>query len=173
MESILFYFLQALILLSALGMVCVSSPIYAALLLVLCMVGVAGIFVHLEAYFLAGVQLIVYAGAVTVLFVMVVMMFNLSDEKKAFAKGLLGNVVKVFTALMIWYTIAQSISLNQISISDLPKSLEGSEKVKELATHLFTKYVFGFEAICILLLVVIVGTVALSKARGGTHARSK
>lgn len=173
MEAIIFYLLQAIIIFCALSVVCVSSPIYAALFLVLSMIGVAGIFVHLDAFFLAGVQLIVYAGAVTVLFVMVVMMFNLSEERKAFSKGFLGNSIKVITGLLFYSLIWSAVEKDRAGLIELPKIAEGSEQMKALASHLFTKYVFGFEAICILLLLVIVGTVSLSKAKGGTHDGTK
>ncbi|MEC9281624.1 MAG: NADH-quinone oxidoreductase subunit J [Bdellovibrionota bacterium] len=109
MENIVFYFLEALILLSALGVVLVTSPIYSALFLVLTMIGVAGIFVSLDAFFLAGVQLVVYAGAVTVMFVMVVMLFNLDKEKKAFSKGTGSNFLKAASVGLIWSILSTSL----------------------------------------------------------------
>lgn len=174
LENIVFYGLEALVILSALAMISIRSPIYSALCLVMVMVGVAGIFVTLNAYFLAAVQLIVYAGAVTVLFVMVVMMIDLKKNGRSFSKGLLGNSLKAFSVGLIWSLIATSVIyvFSDIGRGDLPKISEGTFQMKELAAHLFTKYIFGFEAICILLLLVIVGTVALSRAKGGTHVRN-
>lgn len=172
MENIVFYFLEALILLSALGVVLVTSPIYSALFLVLTMIGVAGIFVSLDAFFLAGVQLVVYAGAVTVMFVMVVMLFNLDKEKKAFSKGTGSNFLKAASVGLIWSILSTSLLyvFSDLGKEDLPRLAEGSLAIKELASHLFLKYVFGFEVICILLLLVIVGAVSLARAKGGTHA---
>ena len=172
MEHLVFYFLEALILLSALGVVLVTSPIYSALFLVLTMVGVAGVFVTLDAYFLAGVQLVVYAGAVTVLFVMVVMLFNLDKEKTAFSKGTGINFLKALSVGLIWSILSTSLLyvFSDLGSEDLPRVLEGTAGIKEMASHLFLKYVFGFEVICILLLLVIVGAVSLARAKGGTHA---
>ena len=171
MENIVFYLMEAVILISALLVVLVANPIYSALFLVLTMIGVAGIFVSLDAYFLAAIQLVVYAGAVTVLIVMVVMMFNLQKDAKAFSRGMLGNVLKTLSVVLIWSIVHTAITgvFSDFGRGDLPKIEEGSIAMKSLATHLFTKYVFGFEAISILLLVVIVGSVALAKSKGGTH----
>lgn len=174
--NLLFYFLQFLILFSALGVVLIPNPIYCSLFLVLSMVGVAAIFASLEAMFVAGVQLVVYAGAVMVLFVMVVMLFNLKTENRAFTKGLWGQILKVIasvgTASMIAAAIAQSYKGRLIPVFDSDHALDkvGTAGIKEVAEMLFVKYVFGFEVICILLLLVIVGAVSLARAKGGTHA---
>lgn len=75
-DAILFWFLALVVLVSGLSVILMTNPVYSALCLVMTMVGVSAIFVTLNAYFLAGVQLIVYAGAVMVLFVMVLMLFD-------------------------------------------------------------------------------------------------
>lgn len=171
-SSLVFYCLEALILLSALGVVFVSNPIYSALFLVLSMIGVAAIFVTLEAYFLAVTQLTVYAGAVMVLFVMVVMLFNLQKEKKAFSRGGFSNFLKVISCTAIWFILSSAVLFvfSEVTPSDLPKVAEGTQAVKELSTELFVQYIFGFEIISVLLLVVIIGAVSLARAKGGTHA---
>ncbi len=171
-STILFYALQFLIIFSALAVVLVPNPIYSALFLVLAMVGISVIFVSLDAIFVAGVQLVVYAGAVMVLFVMVLMLFNLQQEKRAFSKGLLANGIKIVSVLGIGAVLATTIvklykgqALVAVAASDV-----GTKGIKDLASLLFTKYIFGFEAISILLLIVIVGAVSLARAKGGTHA---
>ncbi|MFK8137418.1 MAG: NADH-quinone oxidoreductase subunit J [Bdellovibrionales bacterium] len=170
--SLTFYFLEALILLSALGVVLVSNPIYSALFLVLSMIGVAGIFVSLEAYFVAVIQLVVYAGAVTVLFVMVIMLFNLEKEKKAFSQGFFSLLLRVGIIGAIWAVVASALKSTFVNLTpeDMPFLDNGGSGVKVLAETLFTQYVFGFEIISVLLVTVIVGAVALARAKGGTHA---
>jgi NADH-quinone oxidoreductase subunit J len=75
-DTFIFWFLALITVFSGLIVVTVANPIYSALALVMTMVGIAALFVTLGAYFVAGVQLIVYAGAVMVLFVMVLMLFD-------------------------------------------------------------------------------------------------
>ncbi len=85
--DILFYILSSMSVLFGALVVLTSSPIYSSLYLVMSMLSVAGIFMTLNAPFIAGIQIIVYAGAVLVLFVMVLMLFDLKRETKAFTKG--------------------------------------------------------------------------------------
>ena len=93
-QDLLFYFLGGLSLFGALGVVLAANPIYASLFLVLSMVSISGIFFSLGAYFVAGVQLLVYAGAVMVLFVMVIMIFDLKKELSPYSDGFLRNILK-------------------------------------------------------------------------------
>ena len=86
-DAFLFWLLAMITVVSGLTVVLVTNPVYSALSLAMTMVGVAGLFVTLNAYFIAGVQLIVYAGAVMVLFVMVLMLFDLKHEVLAFTRG--------------------------------------------------------------------------------------
>lgn len=167
---IVFYALSALLVISALGVILVSSPIYSALFLAITMLLLAALFFMLEAYFLAGVQLITYAGAVVVLFVMVLMMFDLRKEKKSFSGSLTSNLLKVAIS-------GVSLGIMMIPVAMFfadgkPEWLEKSGlPTKELAMNLFAKHVFTFEIIGVLLLVVLVGSVTLAKAKGGTHAK--
>ena len=127
----------------------------------------------LNAFFIAGVQLIVYAGAVMVLFVMVLMLFDLKHEMKTFSKGLVGNFFKLASAgvllgmllIYIWYSFSSDPGFKPVS-NDPLKSMETT---KDLSVALFTRYMFGFEAIGVLLLIVAIGAVTLSRFSGGTH----
>lgn len=169
-----FHLLALISTICAIGVVLSRNPIYSAFYLVSTMVAMAGIFVTLDAYFIAGVQLIVYAGAVTVLFVMVLMLFDLKHEMKTFSKGTLGNVFKLASAgvllgmllTYIWYSFAADPGFKPVSLDPL-KSMEST---KALANMLFTRYLFAFEAIGALLTIIAVGAVTLSRISGGTHA---
>ncbi len=140
------------------------------------MVGISGIFVTLDAWFVAGVQLIVYAGAVMVLFVMVLMLFDLKHEVEAFSRGLISGVLKLVTGGVILGLILGSVMMSAEAIFNPdPIPLIGAngaplDVTKALANSLFTKYLFGFEVIGFLLLVIAIGAVALSRIAGGTHA---
>lgn len=175
-DAFLFWFLAIITLVSGLAVVMMTNPIYSALCLAMTMVGVAGLFVTLNAYFIAGVQLIVYAGAVMVLFVMVLMLFDLKNELQAFTRGKFTGAVKIASAGifagLIAGAIAASIKLVQVvPDAENPVLATGTDATKPLGQLLFTKYIFGFEALGVLLLVIAVGTVALARSKGGTHAK--
>ena len=165
------YFLLALgALLSALAVIVLPNPVFSALSLAICMLAVAGLFFTLEAYFIAGVQIIIYAGAVVVMFVMVIMMFDLQDEQKAFVKGVFSALLKLTGGALLLATLTVAI-LSSIPPSPLRElNVPAIIAAKGLALQLFTKYVFVFETVGVLLLVVLVGAIAIAKGRGGTHA---
>ncbi len=169
----MFYFLSLLILVSALGVLTMSNPLYAALSLAMSMLGMALIFATLDAWFLAGVQLIVYAGAVMVLFVMVIMLFNISAEKQAFSRGTVSGFFKLASAGVLLGLIAGSIYMSAETVFT-PPPIAASEKLgdatQQLSEALFSRYVFAFEVIGAILLVIAVGAVALSRSVGGSHA---
>lgn len=169
-DAILFWILAAITLISALSVVLVVNPVFSALSLVMTMVGIAALFVTLNAYFIAGVQLIVYAGAVMVLFVMVLMLFDLKHELQAFTQGKVSGVIKIGVVGMLSGLIVGAILMSSGANQVAPAVPEG-DQTKALGKILFSQYLFGFEALGVLLLVVAVGAVALSRSKGGTHAK--
>ena len=176
MDTMLFWFLSAVVVIPALAVILLSNPVYSALSLVMTMVGVAAVFATLNAYFLAGVQLIVYTGAVMVLFVMVLMLFDLKHEISAFTRGKFTGAIKIATvgllSGLVVGAIVKTVDLFGAMGEKTPDKIQTPmEATKNLGNLLFTKYVFGFEALGVLLLVIAVGTVALSRSKGGTHAK--
>lgn len=178
-DVFLFWFLAVVTVISAFTVILVPNPIYSALSLAMTMVGVSAIFVTLNAFFLAGVQLIVYAGAVMVLFVMVIMLFDLKHELQAFTRGKVTGAVKVACVGMLAGLVVGAIYMSSTSLIQAPPlaaaadaaNVVGADNSKKLGQLLFSKYLFGFEALGVLLLVVAVGAVALSRSKGGTHAK--
>lgn len=172
-DAFLFWFLAIVTLGSGLSVILMSNPIYSALSLAMTMVGISALFVTLNAYFIAGVQLIVYAGAVMVLFTMVIMLFDLKKDLQAFTRGKMTGALKIASVGLFAGLVVGAIVLSASLFTDAPKSTalagEGMESTKALGTILFSKYVFGFEALGILLLVIAVGAVALARSKGGTH----
>ena len=173
-DSFLFWFLAVVTLVSGLSVILLNNPIYSALCLAMTMVGISALFVTLNAYFIAGVQLIVYAGAVMVLFTMVIMLFDLKHDLQAFTRGKLSGLVKIASvgllAGLVVGAIMMSVSLLTEKTTDNPVTVgTGMETTKALGNILYTKYLFGFEALGVLLLVIAVGAVALSRSKGGTH----
>lgn len=173
-DAFLFWFLAIVTLGSGLGVILMSNPIYSALCLAMTMVGISALFVTLNAFFIAGVQLIVYAGAVMVLFVMVIMLFDLKKDLQAFTRGRFTGALKIASVGLLAGLIVGAIvmSIGMITEKASPNAVTagtGMESTKALGQILFSKYVFGFEALGILLLVIAVGAVALARSKGGTH----
>lgn len=172
-DAFLFWFLAVVTVVSGLSVILMANPIYSALSLAMTMVGIAAFFVTLGAYFIAGVQLIVYAGAVMVLFVMVLMLFDLKEEKQAFSRGQASGALKLATIGVLAGLVIGALALGASQLAE-PNTVEAAklptDPSKALGLVLFTRHLFGFEALGVLLLVIAVGTVALARSKGGTHA---
>jgi NADH-quinone oxidoreductase subunit J len=170
-EAIGFYSMALFLIFFAFRTITAVNPIHSALYLALTMIGLAGVFFQLDAQFIAGVQMIVYAGAVMVLFVMVLMLFDLKTELRAFTRGLISGTMKIASAGILAGCALEAASIS-IGIGDEgpPKAISANA-TRDLSILLYTKYVYAFEALGVLLLVVAVGVVAVSRIKGGTHAR--
>lgn len=172
-DAFLFWFLAFVTLLGGSLVILMSNPIYCALALVFSMCGVAAIFVTLDAYFVAGVQLIVYAGAVMVLFVMVLMLFDLKHEMEAFTKGKISGAIKVISAGILTGLVTGAIIFSSKGVNAVrdDRISDKMDPTKTLGFKLFTQHLFAFEALGVLLLVIAVGAVALARSKGGTHGQ--
>ncbi len=175
-DAFIFWFLAIVTFISALGVVTMANPIFSALSLVMTMVTVAALFATLNAFFLAGVQLIVYAGAVMVLFVMVLMLFDLHKEKKAFSHGVFSGGIKLLLGGMLAGLIVGAVTISpelfrKVDAKAITNNVTGIESTKVLGKLLFTQYIFGFEILGVLLLIIAVGVVALARSKGGTHVK--
>jgi len=163
-EGLVFYPLALLTLIGAFAMILARNPVYAAMSLVLAFFGLAGIYVLLAAELLAALQIIVYAGAIMVLFLFVVMLLNLGETEARKQKVTAGAVIGGAVALVGWmalYTVFERLP-NQDMPTALPEGFGGVAAVGKL---IFTEFVLPFEATSILLLVAIVGAVVVAKAR--------
>ncbi len=171
MEAIAFYMLAGFLIFFSYKVISVPNPLHSALYLVLTMLGLASAFFNLGAQFIAGVQVIVYAGAVMVLFVMVLMLFDLKTEIRSFSRGLISGALKVMSAALI-AGLALGGARSSVTVLDAPAGAAvPGDVTRQLGILLYTKYLFAFEILGILLLAVAVGVVAVSRMKGGTHAR--
>ena len=171
MGVILFYLLAALVILFALGVAFFPNPIFSTLSLVLSMVFLAFIFLMLNAYFIAAVQLLVYAGAIAVLFTLIVMLVDFEDHEVVFAKGSLSTILKITVTGWIAGVLAKVILMSSEMITTSPAYGRGNTSfdTMTIAELLFTKYLFIFEVLGVLLLAVAVGVVAISRINGEKH----
>ena len=135
------------------------NPITSAMFLVLTIISMAGLFVLLHAFFLAAVQILVYAGAVIVLFLFVIMLLDLKAEAVRRIKfyGILAGLISVGSILAIFMKSLRATPLNPAS------TLTTEGGTEPLGKLLFTQYVLPFEVVSVLLLVAMVGVILLSK----------
>nr|WP_297450456.1 NADH-quinone oxidoreductase subunit J [Ferrovum sp.] len=163
-SSFLLFMVFALVLVGAgVGVITARSPVHAALFLVLAFFTGSGLWMMLEAEFLAIVLVLVYVGAVMVLFLFVVMMLNIDSERlrQGFWKHLpLGGGVALLMVLEMWLVV----SSRQFS-SMVPDSRGSVSNTKELGRILYTDYVLSFELAAVILLVAIVAAIALTLRR--------
>jgi NADH-quinone oxidoreductase subunit J len=172
MELFVFIVAGAMVIGGALGVILRAHPVHAALSLVLTLFGVAVLFVAQEAHFLAAVQVIVYAGAIVVLFLFVIMLLgvdradDLSIEPFPIQRPL-AAVVGVGLAGLV---IAAVVRARDTIAEGPPLESSGDSNIRQLAENLFQDQVFAFEFTSILLIVAVAGTVLLtrrSKKAGG------
>ena len=162
--EILFYAFAAVLVVAALGVITARNPVHSALFLVLAFFTSAAIWLLLEAEFLAIVLVLVYVGAVMVLFLFVVMMLdvNLEELRKGFTRyaplGVLIALVMVAELInVIWVK-----RLGQQAIAGGPPMPVDASNTKLLGSVLYTKYVYPFEIAAVILLVAIVAAIALT-----------
>lgn len=164
LQIFLFYFLGAVSVGSALIMVTRRSPVIAALYLILNFFALGGLYLTLHAQFIAFIQILVYAGAIMVLFLFVIMLLNLGDEQKLTEKI---SSKKIIAAGLSFGVLMELVYVFGFSRASLPPSQ--FEKAVDIGTveyigmQLFTTFLFPFEVTSILLLVAIVGAVVLAK----------
>jgi NADH-quinone oxidoreductase subunit J len=166
-EAILFYFFAAILLLAALRVITARNPVHAALYLVLAFFTAAAIWMLLRAEFLAIVLVLVYVGAVMVLFLFVVMMLdiNLDRLREGFWSYLpLGATVGVLMVVEMVLVLGGKY----FGAGHLPNPADpgaGYSNTKELGRILYTDYVYPFELAAVILLVAIVAAIALTLRR--------
>ena len=165
--TFLFYVFAGLAIGGAIGVVMAKSPVGSLLFMVTTLAAMAGTFVLLEAHFLAAIQIIVYAGAIMVLFLFVIMLLNLGHDYQKDLKGGAFAVVSFGVIGGIAGLMAQQ--LGATGLQDGPGGASIDALIQEhgavgaIATELYTTYVVPFEITGILLLVAIVGALVLAK----------
>jgi NADH-quinone oxidoreductase subunit J len=173
MVEILFYIFAAVAIGGAIGVVIQKSPVGSLLFMVMSLASMAGIFVLLEAHFLAAIQILVYAGAIMVLFLFVIMLLNIGhDYRRDMHTGLWAVL-----AFMASGALAGLLAQRLRGATDAPiyAGFPGPEALDAaiaeqgiigvIARPLFTDYVVAFELTGILLLVALVGALVLAKRK--------
>lgn len=160
-------------LVGALGVVLRRNPVHAALSLVLTLFGVAVLFVLLQAEFLAAVQVIVYAGAIVVLFLFVIMLLgvdrieNLRTEPIALQRWVAGLVGLALAGLLVATALVAGDE-TVVRGSGIASAVAGDDpdaNVRQIAGEIFGDYVVAFELTSVLLVVAVVGTVVMARRK--------
>jgi NADH-quinone oxidoreductase subunit J len=174
-ELFVFVCASVMVLAGALGVILRSNPVHAALSLILTLFGVAVLFVAQHAEFLAAVQVIVYAGAIVVLFLFVIMLLgvdraeNMRTEPLAAQRWIAGVVGIGMLALLVAAVDSGSdeVVVRGEGIASTVAGDNPNANVEQLAKSIFSDYVVAFELTSILLVVAVVGTVLLARRRRG------
>lgn len=177
MELVVFIGAAIMILAGAIGVVTRSHPVHAALSLVLTLFGVAVMFVSLNAHFLAAVQVIVYAGAIVVLFLFVIMLLgvdrseNISIEPITAQRPLAAVVGLGLIGVLVAAIVTSQDALGPRGSGVNPTTVDQPDaNITQLARSIFSDNVFAFELTSVLLLVAVVGTVLMSRREKSTGA---
>jgi NADH-quinone oxidoreductase subunit J len=167
LTTYLFFFFAILAIASALAMVFNKHTVNSALFLVLNLLSLAGIYLLMEAQFLAVVQILVYAGAIMVLFLFVIMLLNLESESKLFSSVAVKEIVVVLLSAAILAQLMYSIS-DWFNLSgNNPIALGELGTVEAVGDVLYTTYLLPFEVTAILLTAAVVGALVIAQRK--TH----
>jgi NADH-quinone oxidoreductase subunit J len=160
----MFFACAALAVLGAVLLIVVREPIHSALALILVMAALAVLYLLLGAEFIAAVQLMVYAGAIMVLFVFVIMLLNAGVEErtnKSLMAKYLGLPLAGFLVLdLAWWIAKSTAGKAELTASAVPAQ---ASSTIELSRMLFKQYLFPFEATSILILIAMLGAVVLAR----------
>ena len=159
-----FYLLAGLALLGGVLVITRKNPVHSALALIMTLLALAGIYLMLYAPFVAGVQIILYAGGIMVLFLFVIMLINIerSVKQEQFNKQWLAGILAAVAlgGLFIGvYVRGQSLFVEHLA--PLPEQ----SNTQQIAKYLYGPYMFAFEIASLLLLVAIIGAVVMAKKR--------
>lgn len=157
--QILFWFLSALALLGAIGVIASKNPIYSVLCLIIVFFAISGHYILMNAQFLGIVNIIVYAGAIMVLFLFVIMLLDLKVEERRKIKKF-GAIAGLVSVGAIFAIFLKSLSVSHLAGNSV-LTTEGS--TIELGKLLFSQYLLPFEIVSVLLLVAMISVILLSK----------
>jgi NADH-quinone oxidoreductase subunit J len=172
MEMVLFVVLGAIAIIAALGVIIARKAIYSALFLLVNFCSLAGLYLLLNAQFLAAAQVIVYAGAIVVLFLFATMLLGGGDEIPNLKSQIPKNYLAIALAFVLFMEVGYVLltgTLTGTQGSDTPEAIASMGNVQAIGKLLFTNYLLPFELAAVLLLIGIVGAVVLAKKMSETR----
>ena len=163
-ENFLFQAFSASAILAAVIMVTRKNPVTAVIFLVVVFFSVSGMFLMLDAHYVAAINVILYGGAIMVLFLFVIMLLNLGEEKAQEHLRYLQRGLSLFLVIVFFLGVSL-ILLSDSTVLHQSHETFSAGGVKVLGEALFTKYLLPFEVASLLLLVALIGTVYLAKQK--------
>jgi NADH-quinone oxidoreductase subunit J len=157
----IFFVLATLAVLGALSLIFQRHPIHSALSLIVVMIALAGLYLLMGAEFVAAVQIIVYGGAIMVLFVFVIMLLNAGEEERTNVSKLAGIAGIPLAVALLGFLAAAIARSNETAQAGLQSGTLAS--TKEISTMLFREFVYPFELTSFLILVAILGAIVLAQ----------
>ena len=164
-DAVCFYAFAALMLGAAFSVVLNRQPVYSVLSLLAVMFCLAALFIMLHAYFVAALQVLLYAGAVLVLFLFVVMLLNLEPEALVRMRALTLRTAGTLTAALLFVILANILTRRIIAPAPAAVAPDAIGTVESIGRLLFTTYLLPFELTSFLILAAIIGAVTLAKQR--------
>ena len=168
MDLIVFYILATITVVASLGVVSARSPMHSVMLLIVSFAGLAGLYVQLDAPFTAVTQIIIYAGAIMVLFLFVVMLLNAHTEDEDIPSSLGPHALKlavVLSLILAFELVTAVMGLLSGTFSTDAATAANVSSVTRIGAALFspTGYAFAFEVTSVLILVSMVGAVVIAR----------
>ena len=163
MAQLFFLYFAGVITLTAVLVVALRNPVFSALSLLIMFFHVAGLFVTLHAEFLAAVQVIVYAGAILVLYLFVVMLLNVKREERLHLQWPIGPLLAVTILTEIVLLIVQSRNGGTPAVGQSPGAAATGGNTEAIGEVLYSTYLFPFEVASLILLVAMIGAIILAK----------
>ena len=168
MELIAFYVLAGITVLASMGVVSSKNPMHSVMLLIVSFGALAGLYVELDAPFTAVTQIIVYAGAIMVLFLFVVMLLNQhrEDDPGVVPAALRGVGLKAGVALSLLLAFEIAWALSRLGLTTFgtdPGTVSEISSVAKIGVSIFTTHTFAFEVTSVLILVSMVGAVVIAR----------
>jgi NADH-quinone oxidoreductase subunit J len=164
MDQILFLVFAVQAVVAAVLSVTRKNTVAAACWLVLMFFGLAGIYALMEAWFVAAIQILVYAGAIMVLFLFVVMLLNARHEEEVVTPRTGARVLGVLAAVVLLVQLYIAFQMSRSTFAVDPDALgPGPSSVRDIGNTLFTNYAFAFEVTSVLILVAMVGAVVIAR----------
>ncbi len=160
-SQILFWFLTVLALVAAIGVVSSKNPIFSVLWLIVVFFAISGHYVLMNAQFLAIVNIIVYAGAIMVLFLFVIMLMNLNAEAEP-VKNVYMKMAGIISGLSLMIVLIAALSHSEVQ-NTVMRPGTGVGLIKNLGNALFNQYVIPFEISSVLFLSAMVGAIVIGK----------
>lgn len=169
MEQAVFFYFASVIAVAAMLVVALRNPIYSALSLLIMFFHVAGLYVTLHAEFLAAVQIVVYAGAILVLYLFVVMLLSLKQDERYHRQWPVVAFIGLALLIEAVMLTASAGRTAQAPTAGTETTVEHLGNTEAIGDVLYTTYLFPFEVASLILLVAMIGAILLAKKDIGGH----